>query len=888
MGTLSLVLEYLKDLEECIDDGDSRVAKEAKLFDALEHKSVVIDMDNKKIAIFTKAPLRAFGEPFMRYSLPCKVDGQGAWDAELDLADLTNYVTEKVLENMGFVHVSLSDYGRKMVNDVNVDIHRVKFKANFVVLDYVNEGEPSILFGRDFLATTKSQVDFRLGEIRMNLTMFEEGIDMIDLLEEVRSSSEEVVKMGKENHNKGYNIKKLTPPPSLRLEEILPKQKEKIKEVLDIKYKELEESKPILEVLENYVMYKKKLDEILIGKERLNKKEFSEEDKVGIIEHGLPKKMCDPGNYVLPVKINGVVEMVALVDTGASVSVLPYSLYKDLGLGDPRPYQTNLTMADNTQAKAMGEVKNVRIQIGYQAYVVDLLILDILVDPELPLLLGRPFLRTCGAIIDMGRGTLCIDDGVIRHTYFPKPRSKSYVEAFEMEGEDDWLGSFEVGRDEDGNVKYGPVAPSFIDIEYDMERALAMDAYFNPFKKYWTYKKVNDDGDWHARFEIVTPSGRKFNRAFKTKTTTRKLSGKFKTEDVLSLKDTLPNPLIAEYERRNKRNTITYSLQPVSNANLKWRDLPSVDRHAYCEKLSKLQERSFGVPRVANWRLFDAYGFEDTLREMMKLEYIYEGDGDIFVDYSWERALSIDNEIYPEWVLEFFSTLYFDKDVDRNNLMKEKCIWFRLCGHEHILTLPEFVVVLEPLMRIVHKVIMGSLVHRVASRERCQKRDLWMMSALEESRGVNLAWIIADHLYNHVPGTKENSVICAGHYVTKIAYFLGYCVDDEIKKCSELIVYEYWISKMLADELDVENTCLKKETKMPTQAEEGSSELRQEHGGLNLSWRDWNASLRPSYGLGGDDYFTSAMPDFRGSSSEYAVGGSSRGDGFNDDDDMDE
>ncbi|GKD00593.1 hypothetical protein Tco_1170867 [Tanacetum coccineum] len=288
-----------------------------------------------------------------------------------------------------------------------------------------------------------------------------------------------------------------------------------MKEVLDIKYKELEESKPILEVLENYVMYKKKLDEILIGKERLNKKEFSEEDKVDIIEHGLPKKMCDPGNYVLPVKINGVVEMVALVDIGASVSVLPYSLYKDLGLGDPRPYQMNLTMADNTQAKAMGEVKNVRIQIGYQAYVVDLLILDISGNPELPLLLGRPFLRTCGAIIDMGRG------------------------------------SFEVGRDEDGNVKYGLVAPSFIDIEDDMERALAMEAYFNLFKNvivfkklvdfigslsvqlknldwcnegYGTYKKVDGDGDWYARFEIVTPSGRKFNRAFKTKTTTRNVT----------------------------------------------------------------------------------------------------------------------------------------------------------------------------------------------------------------------------------------------------------------------------------------------------------------------------------------------------------------------------
>ncbi|GJY28031.1 hypothetical protein Tco_0403798, partial [Tanacetum coccineum] len=334
-----------------------------------------------------------------------------------------------------------------------------------------------------------------------------------------------------------------------------------------------------------------------------------------------------------------------------------------------------------------------------------------------------------------------------------------------------------------------------------------------------------------------------------------------------SRKDTLPNPLIAEYEKRNKRNTITYSLQPVSNSNLKWRDLPSVERHAYCEKLSKLQEMSFGVPRVANWYLFYGYGFEDTLREMMKLEYIYEGDGDVFVDYLWERALSIDNEIYPEWVLEFFSTLYFDKDVDRNNLIKEKCIWFRLCGHEHILTLPEFAVVLglfteDEVEHRLFEVYFGRLEvddkqfdhkdywNRVASRERCQNQDLWMMSALEESYGVNLAWIIADHLYKHAPGTKENSVICAGHYVTKIVCFLGYCVDDEIKKCSESIDYEYWTSRMLADELDEENTCLKKETEIPTQAEEGSRE--------------------PRVSTIGNE-----------------VGGSSRGAGFNDDD-MDE
>nr|GEY94619.1 hypothetical protein [Tanacetum cinerariifolium] len=385
MDTLSLVSEYLKSLEECMDDGDSRVAKEMKLFDALEHKSVVIEVGNQKFSIFTKAPLRAFGEPFMRYYLPCKVDGQGAWEAELDLADSANYVTKKVLDSMGFVHVSISDYGGKMVNDVNVEIHRVKFKADFVVLDYANEGEPSIMFGKDFLATTKIQFNFRLGEIRMNLIMFEEVNGVIDLLEEV-GSSKEIPPTS-------------TIPPQPIYYPLTSKQREKIKEVLDIKYKELEESKHILEVMENYLIYKKKLDEILMGKERLNKKDFSKEDKVGIIEHCLPKQMCNPRNYVLPMMINGVVEMVALVDTRASV---------------------------------------------------------------------------------------------IRHTSFPKPRSKSYVETFEMGGEDDWLGNFEVGRDQDGNAKYGLVAPSFLDIEDDMERALAMEAYFNPFKNIIVFKKLVD------------------------------------------------------------------------------------------------------------------------------------------------------------------------------------------------------------------------------------------------------------------------------------------------------------------------------------------------------------------------------------------------------------
>ncbi|GJX20811.1 hypothetical protein Tco_0223488 [Tanacetum coccineum] len=187
------------------------------------------------------------------------------------------------------------------------------------------------------------------------------------------------------------------------------------------------------------MMYEKELDKVLMGRARLESKDHTEEDRERILENGLPKKISDPGNFVLHIGVNGTIHLDALADTGASVSVRPYSFYKNLGLGNPRPYHSNLTMANNTQAKAMGEVRNVRIQIGYQAYLADFLVLDIPVDKELPLLLGRPFLRTCGAMIDMGRGTMTNDDGVIKHTYYPKPRAKLYFENFEIDEDEDLL-----------------------------------------------------------------------------------------------------------------------------------------------------------------------------------------------------------------------------------------------------------------------------------------------------------------------------------------------------------------------------------------------------------------------------------------------------------------
>nr|GFC34040.1 hypothetical protein [Tanacetum cinerariifolium]GFC34126.1 hypothetical protein [Tanacetum cinerariifolium] len=205
--------------------------------------------------------------------------------------------------------------------------------------------------------------------MRIDVTMLKKDKDVDTLLEnlvenmvKVGGTSGKLVKMGKANHLKCYNVNKLTPPSPPKVKEI-------------------------------------------------------------------PKPSSTPYQPIFhplsPKQKEKILEALERKDTGTSVSVLPYLLYLNLGLSNPRPYHSNLTMAHNTQAKEMGEVRNVRIQIGYQAYLADFLVLDIPVDKELPLLLGRPFLRTCGAMIDMGHETMTIGDGVIKHTYYPKSRVKA-------------------------------------------------------------------------------------------------------------------------------------------------------------------------------------------------------------------------------------------------------------------------------------------------------------------------------------------------------------------------------------------------------------------------------------------------------------------------------
>ncbi|GKE52080.1 ribonuclease H-like domain-containing protein [Tanacetum coccineum] len=114
-----------------------------------------------------------------------------------------------------------------------------------------------------------------------------------------------------------------------------------------------------------------------------------------------PSKEKDPGSFTLPYFINNVCFGNALVDLGASVSVMPFSTYLNLGLGELAYTKLTIELAYRTVKYRTGIAENVLIGIGKFTFPVDFIILDMPEDIKVPLILRRLFLSTAHAKIDV-------------------------------------------------------------------------------------------------------------------------------------------------------------------------------------------------------------------------------------------------------------------------------------------------------------------------------------------------------------------------------------------------------------------------------------------------------------------------------------------------------
>ncbi|GJY72428.1 hypothetical protein Tco_0476131 [Tanacetum coccineum] len=128
---------------------------------------------------------------------------------------------------------------------------------------------------------------------------------------------------------------------------------------------------------------------------------FTEAYGASHINHTIPRKEKDPGSFTLPCFINNVCFDIALVDLGASVSVMPLLTYLNLGLGELAHTRLTVELADRTVKYPKGIAENVLVGIGKFTFLIDFIILDMPEDIKVPLILGRPFLSTARSKIDV-------------------------------------------------------------------------------------------------------------------------------------------------------------------------------------------------------------------------------------------------------------------------------------------------------------------------------------------------------------------------------------------------------------------------------------------------------------------------------------------------------
>ncbi|RYR77942.1 hypothetical protein Ahy_A01g002653 [Arachis hypogaea] len=127
-----------------------------------------------------------------------------------------------------------------------------------------------------------------------------------------------------------------------------------------------------------------------------------------LIQPELPTKRKDPGSFHIPCAIGETMFDRALCDLGASINLLPLSLVKKLQINEIMPTDVVIRLADKTQKQAIGVVENVLLKVGKYFLPTDFVILDMEESHIHPIILGRPFLATARALIDVEQGELIL------------------------------------------------------------------------------------------------------------------------------------------------------------------------------------------------------------------------------------------------------------------------------------------------------------------------------------------------------------------------------------------------------------------------------------------------------------------------------------------------
>ncbi|CAN6718930.1 unnamed protein product [Malus baccata var. baccata] len=196
------------------------------------------------------------------------------------------------------------------------------------------------------------------------------------------------------------------------------KKEEAEKDILET-FRKVQVNIPLLDAIKQVPRYAKFLKELCTTRKRMSTKEVVKvgENMSAILQRKLPPKCKDPGSFTIPCVIGNTRFESAMLDLGASINVMPYSIYASMNLGALKNDGVIIQLADRSNAYPKGVLEDVLVQVNHLVFPADFYVLEMDESdhaPSLPILLGRPFMKTARTKIDVYSGTLSMEfDGEV-------------------------------------------------------------------------------------------------------------------------------------------------------------------------------------------------------------------------------------------------------------------------------------------------------------------------------------------------------------------------------------------------------------------------------------------------------------------------------------------
>ncbi|GJY24965.1 reverse transcriptase domain-containing protein [Tanacetum coccineum] len=283
--------------------------------------------------------------------------------------------------------------------------------------------------------------------------------------------------------------------------------------------------------------YNKILDGICLDKIKLDGMSKEEEEAIIKIKGEAFIEKEDPGAFVIPIRLEGKININALADTGSDINVMSYRVYKELGREEVQNVKKGIMMLNHSKAEHMGLLSDVLCQRYTDTC-------------------GKKIFCTCGSILNTIDSITSTFDEICHQTFLA---AKTSLDTAESDSDDEE--EYAIQRNKFGAPIYGPKPARYLNCNDPLDQSLALQEVLNPFRKICVWKKVvsflgslpvalqhvewkpdytgcfnrkeDSDGQWHAEIRLTDLYGNVYDQGFITKKTTRKLAKYHKLSDIM-------------------------------------------------------------------------------------------------------------------------------------------------------------------------------------------------------------------------------------------------------------------------------------------------------------------------------------------------------------------